>query len=96
MARGRKKKPSISKGLGPRYGGSVRKRYAKVVGEMRKPHKCPRCGSDSVRRRSVGIWNCSKCDATFTGGAYTPTTKLGIVARRAVRGTSSAEAATGA
>jgi len=34
----------------------------------------------------VGIWKCKKCSYTFSGGAYTPVTKLGIVARRAAKG----------
>ncbi len=39
-----------------------------------------------VHRESVGVWKCSKCDFTFAGGAYTPSTKLGVVARRAAKG----------
>jgi large subunit ribosomal protein L37Ae len=39
-----------------------------------------------VRRESVGVWKCSKCSFTFSGGAYTPTTKLGVVAKRAAKG----------
>ncbi len=84
----------MTRGLGVRYGGTVRKRYTKILTEMKKPHKCPQCASESVRRKSVGVWNCRKCGLTFAGGAYTPTTKLGIVAKRAVKGTPSPEAAT--
>lgn len=84
----------MTRGLGPRYGATVRKRYTKVVTEMKKAHKCPQCGTASVRRESVGIWNCRKCGYTFAGGAYTPTTKLGVVAQRAAKGTSTAEATT--
>jgi len=39
-----------------------------------------------VKRVSVGIWKCKKCGYTFAGGAYTPTTKLGIVANRIAKG----------
>jgi large subunit ribosomal protein L37Ae len=39
-----------------------------------------------VKRESVGVWKCKKCDYTFTGGAYTPTTKLGVIAKRAAKG----------
>jgi large subunit ribosomal protein L37Ae len=39
-----------------------------------------------VKRQSVGVWKCGKCQYTFTGGAYTPTTKLGVVAKRAAKG----------
>jgi large subunit ribosomal protein L37Ae len=64
----------------------VRKRYIKIVEGMRKPHKCPQCGLPRVKRESVGLWKCRKCGYTFTGGAYTPTTKTGIVAKRAAKG----------
>jgi len=84
--RRRTKKVGMARGLGSRYGGTVRKRYVKVLSEMKKAHKCPQCGSESVRRKSVGVWNCKKCGLTFTGGAYTPATKLGVVAKRAVKG----------
>jgi large subunit ribosomal protein L37Ae len=84
--RRRTKKVGMTRGLGSRYGGTVRKRYVKVLSEMKKNHKCPQCGSEAVRRKSVGVWNCKKCGLTFTGGAYTPSTKLGVVAKRAVKG----------
>ena len=83
---GRTKKVGPTRGLGPRYGSAVRKRYAKVIVELKKPHRCPQCGFMKVRRESVGVWKCKKCDYTFTGGAYTPTTKLGIIAKRAAKG----------
>jgi len=72
--------------MGPRYGTTVRKRYIKVITEMKKPHTCPQCGFSRVKRESVGVWRCRKCGFTFTGGAYAPTTKIGIVAKRVARG----------
>lgn len=90
---GRKtKKVGMTRGLGPRYGATVRKRYVKVVTEAKKTHKCPQCGSVAVKRQSVGVWNCRKCGFTFSGGAYTPVTKLGVVAKRQVKSLSSSEA----
>ncbi len=80
------KKVGPTRGLGPRYGATVRKRYIKVVTELKKPHKCPNCGFVRVHRESVGIWKCGKCEYTYSGGAYTPLTKLGVVARRAAKG----------
>jgi large subunit ribosomal protein L37Ae len=59
--------------------------------EMKKPHKCPQCGFTRVKRESVGIWKCKKCGFTYTGGAYTPITKLGIVAKRSAKGTQAEE-----
>lgn len=81
------KKVGPTRGLGARYGSTVRKRYVKVITELKKPHRCPQCGFVRVRRVSVGIWKCSKCEFTFAGGAYTPITKLGVIAKRAARGT---------
>jgi len=84
----RTKKVGPARGLGPRYGATVRKRYVKVITEMKKPHKCPQCGFRKVKRESVGVWKCRKCGYTFTGGAYTPVTKLGIVSKRSAKGVS--------
>jgi len=90
---GRKtKKVGMTRGLGTRYGATVRKRYVKVVTEAKKTHKCPQCGSVAVKRESVGVWKCRKCGFTFSGGAYTPVTKLGVVAKRQVKSLSSSEA----
>jgi len=88
----RTKKVGATRGLGTRYGATVRKRYLKVITELRKPHTCPQCGLPRVRRESVGIWKCGKCGFTFTGGAYTPTTKLGVVAKRVAKGAPIGEA----
>lgn len=83
---GRTKKVGPTRGLGPRYGATVRKRYVKVVTEMKKSHTCPQCGFPRVKRVSVGVWKCRKCGFTFAGGAYTPSTKLGAVAKRVAKG----------
>ncbi|MBS7646819.1 MAG: 50S ribosomal protein L37ae [Candidatus Bathyarchaeia archaeon] len=82
----RTKKVGPTRGLGARYGATVRKRYIKIVTEMKKKHKCPQCGLPKVKRVSVGIWKCKKCGFTFTGGAYAPATKLGTVAKRVAKG----------
>jgi large subunit ribosomal protein L37Ae len=86
------KKVAMTQGLGARYGATVRKRYVKVLKEVKQAHKCPQCASESVKRESVGVWNCKKCGLTFAGGAYTPVTKLGVVAKRQVKSLSSSEA----
>ena len=90
------KKVGSTRGLGPRYGATVRKRYIKVITELKRPHKCPSCGFVRVKRKSVGVWKCNKCGFTFAGGAYTPTTKLGVVAKRAAKGLTVEEATKGA
>jgi large subunit ribosomal protein L37Ae len=89
---GRKtKKVAMTRGLGTRYGATVRKRYIKILQQAKKIHKCPQCGAEAVKRQSIGVWNCKKCNVTFTGGAYTPVTKLGVVAKRQVKSLSSSE-----
>jgi large subunit ribosomal protein L37Ae len=82
MGRKRMKKVGPTRGFGARYGSRVRKRYIEIITKMRKKHKCPQCTTQSVRRKSTGLWNCKKCGITFTGGAYTPETKLGATAKR--------------
>jgi len=88
MARRRRtKKVGPTRGLGPRYGATVRKRTVAILSAMREGHECPQCGSESVRRESVGVWRCRKCGFAFAGGAYTPATKLGEMAKRQAKGT---------
>ena len=87
------KKVGPTRGLGVRYGSTVRKRYIKVIAGLKRAHKCPQCGFVKVKRQSVGVWKCGKCNFTFAGGAYMPTTKLGIVAKRAAKGLPVEEAA---
>ncbi len=89
---GRTKKVGPTRGLGVRYGVSVRKRYIRVVTELKRPHACPQCGLPRVKRESIGVWKCRKCGYTFTGGAYVPTTKLGVIAKRVARGAPPEEA----
>jgi len=89
----RTKKVGPTRGLGTRYGATVRKRYIKVIAGLKMAHRCPQCGFVKVKRKSVGVWQCGKCNYTFTGGAYVPATKLGVVAKRAAKGEVAVEAA---
>jgi len=86
MGRKGTRKIGSTRGLGARYGATVRKRYIEAISGLKKRHRCPQCGAESVKRESVGVWKCRKCGFTFTGGAYTPVTKLGVVAKRAAKG----------
>lgn len=84
MGHKRPKSSSVG-GLGARYGVSVRSKIARIQTEARQKYPCFTCGNPKVERRSVGVWNCKKCGKTFAGGAYTPTTKTGEVAKRNVK-----------
>lgn len=88
---GKTKKIGPTRGLGARYGATVRKRYVKIITELRKNHQCPQCGLLRVKRVSVGVWTCRKCGYTFTGGAYAPSTKIGTIARRVAKGAAAEE-----
>ncbi|MFW5946145.1 MAG: 50S ribosomal protein L37ae [Candidatus Natronoplasma sp.] len=79
----KKKKGVGSTGrLGPRYGVNVRASLKEVEEAKRSKYECPRCHHDQVERESTGIWNCSRCDLTFAGGAYKP--RLGRKIQRKV------------
>lgn len=60
-----------AKRFGARYGSKPKHKYAKIEIEQRKKHQCPYCRKLAVKRLSVGIWHCRKCNAKFTGKAYT-------------------------
>ena len=81
----KRKRINPVRGFGARYGSSVRKKYVRVFTVLKRKHRCGNCGSLSVVRKSVGIWVCRRCGLTFTGGAYTPSTKLGTIASRIAR-----------
>ncbi|MEM2094974.1 MAG: 50S ribosomal protein L37ae [Candidatus Bathyarchaeia archaeon] len=80
-----KSKDSTTGGLGARYGTSVRKRVSRIGTQVRQKHECFKCGKVAVKRVSVGVWRCDECGSIFAGGAYTPATKVGTVARRGIR-----------
>ena len=68
--------------LRTRGGMSVRKQWTRITMGMRGSHRCPRCSSRSVKRDSVGVWDCVKCGYRFAGGAYQPSTKTGQASTR--------------
>ncbi|MFP3208322.1 MAG: 50S ribosomal protein L37 [Nitrososphaeria archaeon] len=60
------------RGLGPKYGATLRKRYSAVQRTLKARRACPKCGSWSFRRTAIGIWECGKCGYKVAGGAYSP------------------------
>ena len=71
MAKQKIEKLGSAKRFGARYGTKPKYEFAKIEKEQRKRHKCPYCNAVAVKRIAMGIWHCRKCDAKFTGKAYT-------------------------
>jgi large subunit ribosomal protein L37Ae len=61
------------RGLGAKYGGTLRKRYARVFRTLKQARECPSCSSMRLSRTSSGIWKCKSCGYTVAGGAFTLT-----------------------
>ena len=64
------KKSRLAGGFGARYGRAVRNNLAKVEQKQRKKQKCPYCEKLGVKRLSIGIWHCKKCNKKFASNAY--------------------------
>jgi large subunit ribosomal protein L37Ae len=62
-----------TKRFGTRYGPTNKDKVALIEQGHRGRHKCPFCSYVKVKRLSRGIWQCEKCNAKFTGKAYTYT-----------------------
>lgn len=82
--------------FGARYGAATRKKWRLIVEKMRGDIRCPKCQTKGlVRRNSVGIWHCKKCNSKFTGGAYYIETPRGAesfrIAKRKQRETEKVE-----
>lgn len=60
------------RGLGAKYGGTLRKRYARIYRTLKTARECPSCSSMKLKRQASGIWRCSSCGYTVAGGAYSP------------------------
>jgi large subunit ribosomal protein L37Ae len=84
---GKTKKVGWTGRYGARYGANVRKKVRLVIQQLKSGKiKCPRCATvGSIQRDSVGIWHCKKCDATFTGGAYSTVTPRGAESFRVAK-----------
>ena len=55
---------------GARYGARLKKKAAVIEKQQKSTYKCPYCNYVKVKRFSVGVWQCSKCNAKFTSKAY--------------------------
>lgn len=71
-----KKKLKRTKRFGTRYGRTIKLKVEQIEQELKKKHECPYCHYKKVKRLSMGIWQCSKCTAKFTGKAYSIKRKM--------------------
>mgnify|MGYP006085069447 FL=1 len=81
----RTQKAGLTAKFGARYGVSVRRNAGIALKKKLAKYTCPVCQYRKVSRRSVGIWNCSKCDHTFAGGAWEPYTRASDANNRIIR-----------
>ena len=81
----RTQKAGATARFGPRYGVSVRRRAGSAMAKKSRWYTCPKCHYAKVRRKAAGIWDCKKCDYTFSGGVWEPFTRASDANRRIVR-----------
>mmetsp|Transcript_6559 Transcript_6559/g.14976 ORF Transcript_6559/g.14976 Transcript_6559/m.14976 type:complete len:91 (+) Transcript_6559:54-326(+) len=73
---------------GTRYGSSIRKQIKKIEISQHKRYLCNFCGKKVIKRISVGIWYCRKCNKTFAGGAWELQTEAGFISNNVIKKTS--------
>ncbi len=74
---GNTKKVGSTGRFGSRYGVGIRKKLLKIEPRQKEKQICINCGSNSLKRKSKGIFECNKCGYRFVGGAYLPKTLSG-------------------
>ena len=81
----RTQKAGATARYGARYGVSVRRRAGSALSKKSRKYTCPSCHYPKVRRKAAGIWECRKCDHTFSGGVWEPSTRASDANKRIVR-----------
>ena len=64
---------------------SVRRRAGSALSKKSRKYTCPSCHYPKVRRKAAGIWECRKCDHTFSGGVWETYTRASDANNRIVR-----------
>ena len=59
-----------TKRFGARYGARLKRKLADIESQQRMKYPCPYCTYLKVKRVSMGVWQCNKCDAKFSSKAY--------------------------
>merc|ERR1711970_951142 len=81
----RTKKVGIVGKYGTRYGASLRKTVKKMEITQHSTYICPFCGKEAMKRKAVGIWECSRCAKVVAGGAWVYSTTAAAQVRSAIR-----------
>lgn len=67
-----------------RFGASNRKLVEKADRSRKARYECPKCHKLKLTRRSMAVWGCRSCDATFAGAAYSFRSEAGEIAARII------------
>ncbi|MHA1231894.1 MAG: 50S ribosomal protein L37ae [Candidatus Helarchaeota archaeon] len=78
----RTKKVLMAGRYGTRYGATLRKRIRNIEIKSKSKFRCPLCRTRAVKRVSNGIWQCRKCNAKMSGGAWVLETMEGKKSKR--------------
>ncbi len=81
---GKTKKVNSTGRFGSRYGVGIKKRVLKVEEKQKNLAPCPFCGFEKISRKAAGLFECKKCSAKFTGGAYVTETLIGKSVKKMV------------
>lgn len=77
------KKVGISGRFGARFGGQIRSAWRDIMEKQKGIQKCPKCETKNRNTRvSIGVWQCRRCGAKYTGGAWDSTTPRGKEGQR--------------
>jgi large subunit ribosomal protein L37Ae len=83
---GKLKKMGIAGRFRTSYGNSIKYRWKDVMDKLKSEQKCPKCHTKLRNMRLfVGVWQCRKCGAKFTGGAWTTETTKGKDSKRIIQ-----------
>ena len=77
-------KVGITGKYGTRYGSSLRRQIKNIEISQHSRYTCSFCGKDTVKRKAVGIWDCSACKKVVAGGAWSMNTTAAATVRRYV------------
>lgn len=68
---GAKTKKAGSAGrFGARYGVTLKQKVNEIEKRQKAKYECPACNKIAVKRKFKGVWQCARCEHTFTAKAF--------------------------